>query len=59
MNFVVNLNGIRNHNTAGAKVVLQLCRLLTNTSIATYTVWDKYAVSVIYVSPILLDLGVF
>jgi uncharacterized membrane protein len=30
--------------------------LLTGTSIATYTVWDKYAVSVIYVSPILLDL---
>src|ERR1700751_5995752 len=30
--------------------------LLTGMSIATYTVWDKYAVSVIYVSPILLDL---
>ena len=30
--------------------------LLTGMSIATYTVWDKYAASVIYVSPILLDL---
>jgi drug/metabolite transporter (DMT)-like permease len=30
--------------------------LLTGMSIATYTVWDKHAVSVIYVSPILLDL---
>jgi drug/metabolite transporter (DMT)-like permease len=30
--------------------------LLTGASIATYTVWDKYAVSVINVSPILLDL---
>ena len=30
--------------------------LLTGTSVATYTVWDKYAVSVIYISPILLDL---
>jgi drug/metabolite transporter (DMT)-like permease len=30
--------------------------LLTGTSIATYTVWDKYAVSVAHVSPILLDL---
>ena len=33
-----------------------LAGLLTGTSIATYTVWDKYAVSVIHVSPILLDL---
>jgi drug/metabolite transporter (DMT)-like permease len=30
--------------------------LLTGASIATYTVWDKYAVSVVHVSPILLDL---
>lgn len=30
--------------------------LLTGTSIATYTVWDKYAVGVVHVSPILLDL---
>ncbi|SRR6266446_6827126 len=30
--------------------------LLTGASIATYTVWDKYAVSVAHVSPILLDL---
>ena len=29
---------------------------LIGTSIATYTVWDKYVVSVIYVSQILLDL---
>ena len=33
-----------------------LAGLLTGTSIATYTVWDKYAVSVVHVSPILLDL---
>ena len=30
--------------------------LLTGASIATYTVWDKYAVSVVHVSPVLLDL---
>jgi drug/metabolite transporter (DMT)-like permease len=30
--------------------------LLTGASIATYTVWDKYAVSVVHVSPILQDL---
>jgi len=30
--------------------------LLTGASIATYTVWDKYAVSMAHVSPILLDL---
>jgi drug/metabolite transporter (DMT)-like permease len=30
--------------------------LLTGASIATYTVWDKYAVSVVQVSPILLNL---
>jgi drug/metabolite transporter (DMT)-like permease len=30
--------------------------LLTGVSIAAYTVWDKYAVSVIHVSPVLLDL---
>ncbi len=30
--------------------------LLTGASIGTYTVWDKYAVSIMYVSPILLDL---
>ena len=30
--------------------------LLISTSIATYTVWDKYVVSVIHVSQILLDL---
>jgi drug/metabolite transporter (DMT)-like permease len=30
--------------------------LLTGASIATYTIWDKYAVSVVNVSPILLDL---
>jgi drug/metabolite transporter (DMT)-like permease len=30
--------------------------LLTGTSIAAYTVWDKYAVSVAHVSPVLLDL---
>ena len=30
--------------------------LLTGASIATYTVWDKYAVSVVNISPILLDL---
>jgi drug/metabolite transporter (DMT)-like permease len=30
--------------------------LLTDASIATYTVWDKYAVSVVRVSPILLNL---
>jgi len=28
----------------------------TGASIATYTIWDKYAVSVVHVSPILLDL---
>ena len=33
-----------------------LAGLLTGTSIAAYTVWDKYAVSVMHVSPILLDL---
>jgi drug/metabolite transporter (DMT)-like permease len=33
-----------------------LAGLLTGTSIATYTVWDKYAVSVVHLSPILLDL---
>jgi drug/metabolite transporter (DMT)-like permease len=30
--------------------------LLTGVAIASYTVWDKYAVSVVNVSPILLDL---
>lgn len=30
--------------------------LLTGGSIATYTLWDKYAVSTVDVSPVLLDL---
>jgi len=30
--------------------------LLTGGSIALYTVWDKYAVSVVHLSPVLLDL---
>jgi drug/metabolite transporter (DMT)-like permease len=30
--------------------------LLTGVAIASYTVWDKYAISVVHVSPILLDL---
>jgi len=30
--------------------------LLTGMTIAAYTVWDKYAVSVVHISPILLDL---
>ena len=30
--------------------------LLTGMSIAAYTVWDKYAVSAVHVSPVLLDL---
>jgi drug/metabolite transporter (DMT)-like permease len=30
--------------------------LLTGGSIATYTLWDKYAVSTVHVSPVLLDL---
>jgi hypothetical protein len=33
-----------------------LAGLLTGVGIASYTVWDKYAVSVVQVSPILLDL---
>jgi drug/metabolite transporter (DMT)-like permease len=33
-----------------------IAALLTGTSIAAYTVWDKYAVTVAHVSPILLDL---
>lgn len=33
-----------------------LAGLLTGVAIASYTVWDKYAVSVVHVSPILLDL---
>ena len=46
--------GIRNpHPDIRAAII---AGLLTGMSIATYTVWDKYAVSVIYVSPILLDL---
>jgi drug/metabolite transporter (DMT)-like permease len=30
--------------------------LLTGASIAAYTVWDKYAVTEVHVSPVLLDL---
>jgi drug/metabolite transporter (DMT)-like permease len=33
-----------------------LAGLLTGASIAGYTIWDKYAVSQVHVSPILLDL---
>jgi drug/metabolite transporter (DMT)-like permease len=42
----------RNPKTSAAVVA----GLLTGTSIAAYTVWDKYAVSEMHVSPILLDL---
>jgi drug/metabolite transporter (DMT)-like permease len=46
--------GIRNpHPDIRAAII---AGLLTGMSIATYTVWDKYAASVIYVSPILLNL---
>src|ERR1700751_3109768 len=31
--------------------------LFTGASIATYTIWDKYAVSVVHISPILLDFS--
>jgi drug/metabolite transporter (DMT)-like permease len=43
---------IRNPKTSAAVVA----GLLTGTSIAVYTLWDKYAVSVMHISPILLDL---
>jgi drug/metabolite transporter (DMT)-like permease len=42
----------RNPQTSAAV----LAGLLTGTSIAGYTIWDKYAVSVVQVSPVLLDL---
>jgi len=41
------------HATSRAAI---MAGLLTGASIATYTVWDKYAVSVVHVSPILLKL---
>jgi drug/metabolite transporter (DMT)-like permease len=41
-----------NANSRGAI----LAGLLTGVAIASYTVWDKYSVSVVGVSPILLDL---
>jgi len=47
--------GIRRNPHPNIRAAI-IAGLLTSTSIATYTVWDKYAVSVIYVSPILLDL---
>jgi drug/metabolite transporter (DMT)-like permease len=47
--------GIGRDPRPGNKAAI-LAGLLTGASIATYTVWDKFAVSVVHVSPILLDL---
>ena len=47
--------GLRWNSNANMRAAI-FAGLLTGVTIACYTVWDKYAVSVVRVSPILLDL---
>jgi drug/metabolite transporter (DMT)-like permease len=49
------IGGTRTHKRQKISAAV-FAGLLTGISIAAYTVWDKYAVSVAHVSPILLDL---
>jgi drug/metabolite transporter (DMT)-like permease len=47
--------GIRKSGRLGMERAV-VAGLLTGVSIAAYTVWDKYAVSSVHISPVLLDL---
>jgi len=49
------LTGVRKNARLGMEGAV-VAGLLTGLSIAAYTVWDKYAVSSVHVSPVLLDL---